>query len=206
MISQFQTSGFNASAPLLILGGTRDTNKAVLNNSEDIIFPRLVTNSILRSFTKLLWLSCGLDHCLAVTCDGKAVTWGYGASGVLGHGDYVSYIKPKLVGGGLESKRIIYGECGSYHNGVVTNDGQLYMWGRSDAGQVGVPIDNLVKDSMGFVSLVPMHVVHFQHIKKKVESLSLGEAHTLVLDQEGKVYSFGWSELGQLGIKKLYGK
>ena len=33
----------------------------------------------------------------------------------------------------------------------------------------------------------------------------MGEAHTLVLDREGDVYSFGWSELGQLGIKELYG-
>jgi len=26
--------------------------------------------------------------------------------------------------------------------------------------------------------------------------VSLGEAHTLVLDKEGSVYSFGWAELG----------
>ena len=66
-------------------------------------------------------LSCGLDHCLAVTDDGKAVTWGYGGSGVLGHGDYVTYIKPKFVlGGGLKHKFITYGESGGYHNGVVT--------------------------------------------------------------------------------------
>jgi alpha-tubulin suppressor-like RCC1 family protein len=37
------------------------------------------------------------------------------------------------------SKRIIFGECGGYHNGVVTKDGQLYMWGRADAGQLGLP-------------------------------------------------------------------
>lgn len=44
-------------------------------------------------------------------------------SGVLGHGEYSSYTKPKLVEGGLQSKVVIYGECGGYHNGVVTNDG-----------------------------------------------------------------------------------
>ena len=51
-------------------------------------------------------LSCGFDHCLAVTQDGHAVTWGYGVSGVLGHGDYLSYSKPKLVEGGLKTKII----------------------------------------------------------------------------------------------------
>jgi alpha-tubulin suppressor-like RCC1 family protein len=51
------------------------------------------------------------------------VTWGYGASGVLGHGDYVSFTQPKLVQGGLHTKCVVYGECGSYHNAVITNDG-----------------------------------------------------------------------------------
>jgi len=55
---------------------------------------------------------------------GSVVTWGYGASGALGHGDYVSYTQPKLItSGGLQSKRIIYGECGGYHTGVISEDG-----------------------------------------------------------------------------------
>jgi alpha-tubulin suppressor-like RCC1 family protein len=59
---------------------------------------------------------------------------------------------------------------------------------------------------MGVVSLVPLHVMYFQKlIRKVVVWVSLGEAHTIVLDSEGSVYSFGWAELGQLGIKKLIG-
>jgi len=36
----------------------------------------------------------------------------------------------------------------------------------------------------------------------KVVQCALGEAHSLVLDDLGHVYSFGWSDLGQLGITK----
>lgn len=82
-------------------------------------------------------------------------------SGVLGHGEYASYTKPKLVEGGLKSKVVIYGECGGYHNGVVTNDGQFYTWGRGDAGQLGIPKPFLQSDSMGSVSLVPLQVDYF---------------------------------------------
>lgn len=47
----------------------------------------------------------------------------------------MSYTQPKLVTtGGLNLKQVVYGECGGYHNGVLTDDGQLYMWGRGDAG------------------------------------------------------------------------
>ncbi len=50
-------------------------------------------------------------------------TWGFGVSGVLGHGDYKSILKPKQVEAGLEMKKVVYGESGGYHNGVVTSDG-----------------------------------------------------------------------------------
>lgn len=49
---------------------------------------------------------------------------------------------------------------------------------------------------MGFVSLIPMHVSYFQKAIKRVASVALGEAHTIVLDTDGCVYSFGWAELG----------
>jgi alpha-tubulin suppressor-like RCC1 family protein len=49
---------------------------------------------------------------------------------------------------------------------------------------------------MGSVSLVPMQVDYFQKINSKVVSVALGEAHTLVLDKDGNVFSFGWGELG----------
>ena len=35
---------------------------------------------------------------------------------------------------------------------------------------------------------------------RKVVQVALGEAHTLVLDSLGQVYSFGWGQLGQLGV------
>ena len=35
---------------------------------------------------------------------------------------------------------------------------------------------------------------------KSVKQIALGEAHTLVLDTAGTVYTFGWNEFGQLGV------
>ena len=146
-------------------------------------------------------ISCGVDHCIAVTSNGQVATWGYGGSGVLGHGNYVSYTKPKLVIAGLQSKFIIYCESGSYHNGIITSDGQLYMWGRADAGQIGVSQELLQNDAVGKVCLQPIHLTYFSEQNIRIKQIALGEAHTLALDDSGTVYSFGWSELGQLGIK-----
>lgn len=129
-------TGFIAGGSSLIF--TKENNKAVLCESEEVIFPKLLTQSVLKSFKTVAQLSCGIDHCLAVTAQGQVCTWGYGYSGVLGHGDYNCYARPKLLTS-LQSKKIVYGESGNYHNGVVTADGQLYTWGRADAGQLGIP-------------------------------------------------------------------
>lgn len=132
LLTNVQASGFLAGAPQLTLG--KSLKSAGPNHSDDVIFPKLVTNTILKSFTNVLSLSCGFDHCLVISKDGKVFTWGYGSSGVLGHGDYESHLKPKQVMGQLETQFITSAECGSYHNAVVSKSGELFTWGRADGG------------------------------------------------------------------------
>ena len=97
--------------------------------------------------------------------DGQVFTWGYGASGCLGHGVYESQTSPtRVTAGGISSKQIVYAECGGYHTGAVSDDGHLYMWGRADVGQLGLPPAYLKSDTHGKVATVPMHVSHFQQI------------------------------------------
>ena len=80
-------------------------------------------------------MSCGFEHCLALTSSGCVVSWGYGASGSLGHGDYVSYTQPKLItAGGLNTKKVSFATCGGYHNACITDEGKLFTWGRGDVG------------------------------------------------------------------------
>lgn len=69
------------------------------------------------------------------------------------------------------------------------------MWGRSDAGQLGLPKSELTFEKNGYVLKSPKEVSHF----KGVQELALGEAHTVILDIFGQVSTFGWNALGQLG-------
>ena len=49
---------------------------------------------------------------------------------------------------------------------------------------------------MGFVVLSPIETCR----GFEVAQVALGDAHTMMLDTDGQVYSCGWHELGQLGI------
>jgi len=96
---------------------------------------KLINHEILSFFIKfsVRQISFGFDHCLILTNSGKLASWGYGLSGCLGHGNYESCQTPKWIES-VKTHVFTYIECGGYHNGGMTNESSLYMWGRGDVG------------------------------------------------------------------------
>lgn len=168
-------------------------NKHVLNS---LISPKVMQAIML---IKVSWVVCGFEHCALITSQGEVMTWGYGSSGCLGHGDTNSYASPTTVSE-IHGTVVVYMECGGYHNAALTEDGELYVWGRGDVHQLGVPMRHLCKDELGYVALRPMLVEGIHRTGRKLKGVACGEAHTLALDSEGTVYAFGWAEDGQLGL------
>ena len=141
-------------------------------------------------------VSCGYEHSAIVTVDGKVLTWGYGASGCLGHESKKSYSHPTAINS-IFNKNIVHLECGAYHTAAVSAAGELWTWGRGDVGQLGLPTEKLLKDEVGLCALRPTRVKWL----KNVCAAACGEAHTLALTHDGKVVPFGWDEDGQLGLE-----
>ena len=82
--------------------------------------------------------------------------------------------------------------CGDHHGVVVTTDGDVYTFGKSDWGQCGYPYDSATDDE----------IVHKVGIEDDVEMASCGIHHTLLLTENtNNVYSFGsnyWNECSVL--------
>lgn len=145
------------------------------------------------------WVSFGFEHCAIVTMNGQVFTWGYGASGVLGHGSLLSCTFPTLVS---RLPPVKYLECGAYHTATITENEEIYAWGRGDVNQLGIPPQSLTKDHLGYFTSVPIKIDFFSNVQ--VKGLACGEAHTLVIDHNGSIYSFGWAEDGQLGLPSMW--
>lgn len=73
---------------------------------------------------------------MALTLDGKVLSWGEGEDGKLGHGNRLTLDKPKLIET-LKSKRIRDIACGSSHSAAITSSGELYTWGLGEYGRLG---------------------------------------------------------------------
>ena len=54
---------------------------------------------------------------------------------------------------------------------------------------------------MGLVQLTPRHAEYFSEVP--ILQAACGEAHSLLLDKWGRIFSFGWHQLGQLGAGKI---
>lgn len=72
-----------------------------------------------------------------VTDNGIVMTCGLGEQGCLGHGDWSSSSKPKLIET-LLSFDVTSVSCGIAHAAVVTSDGVVFAWGCGDDGRLGL--------------------------------------------------------------------
>lgn len=195
IVSAVATTGF-LSALNIEYSNIDVQNKVYADHSKAEKF--LLTTSIAKAISNnsAIWISCGFEHCALLTGSGQIMTWGYGASGCLGHGDMNSVSFPKMIQS-LKGECFKYVECGGYHNLAISDNLEVYMWGRGDVNQLGIPLTLLHQDTQGFVALKP---IKLESIKKKIKGGACGEAHTLILDEEGSLYTFGWGEDGQLGV------
>jgi alpha-tubulin suppressor-like RCC1 family protein len=163
---------------LLYSWGSSQFGQLGLGDDKDKHTPELV-KALLHENPKLVRLG-GSTSCV-VTENGHLFTFGKGQDGSLGHGDVSNESLPRLVED-LVGKKVVQVGLSMYHVGAVTEDGQLFMWGRYLYGQLG---SDARKKDYSLPKLVDALKDQF------VVSVACGDNHTLVLTKEGKVYSFG---------------
>lgn len=127
---------------------------------------------------------------------GYVFSWGTGYLGQLGLGDDSSWDTPRMIRH-LDPKRL--GDavknvvCGGSHSGVITNNGNIYMWGLNRNGQTGTgaKVESVLEPR-------PLDITDIG--RKQPKSLVCGRNHSLLLTNEGRVYSWGAGGVGRLGL------
>ena len=80
---------------------------------------------------------CGENHSVALTSGGDVFTWGEGAHGQLGLGDFRKQHTPRRVME-LEGKMIVQITAGAYHTACIAEDHSVYCWGQGQSGRLGL--------------------------------------------------------------------
>ncbi|XP_059449952.1 RCC1 domain-containing protein RUG3, mitochondrial isoform X3 [Corylus avellana] len=87
---------------------------------------------------RVIQIASGGYHSLALTDDGKVVSWGHGGHGQLGHSSIQNQKVPLLIEA-LSNEHVVYIACGGSSSAAITDKGKLYMWGNAKDSQLGVP-------------------------------------------------------------------
>lgn len=151
-------------------------------NSDDRLVPTLV--AALKSH-KVIDVSCADSHTLCVTDQGKVFVFGDGDFGKLGVGPTNGSQVPILIDY-LANISNVY--SGPHFSLAVSSDGMsVYSWGKS--GRLGH--ENVSEDLY-----TPKKIEGLNG--KKIEKVSIGSAHCLLLMSNGELYGFGKNDFSQV--------
>lgn len=134
-------------------------------------------------------IACGSRHTVCVDADGRTYSWGDMENGVAGHGVTEGHQYVPRVVDRLASKKVVQISACGFHTACLTADSQLYTWGEGKFGRLGHSTESnchsprLVDSMLG----------------KKPRQVSCGGFHSAVVTEDGRLYTFGGGEHGQLG-------
>ena len=102
------------------------------DEQQQLLLPKKV-----EAFTgqRVVAVSAGYAHNIALTADGAVWSWGDGEDGTLGHGDEQMQLLPKKVEA-LAGQRVVAVLAGAYHSFARTADGAVFTWG-AESGCLG---------------------------------------------------------------------
>ncbi len=131
-------------------------------------------------------IAAGDSHALALTSTGDVYAWGANGLGQLGDGSDIPASLPMKVS---SLSGIVAIGAGEYHSMALTSDGRVYTWGSNWYGQLGLGTDDTELHS------TPAQVPGLTGIIQ----VDGGYWHTIALQNDGDVFTWGLNDDGQLG-------
>mmetsp|Transcript_28782 Transcript_28782/g.66466 ORF Transcript_28782/g.66466 Transcript_28782/m.66466 type:complete len:888 (+) Transcript_28782:27-2690(+) len=137
-------------------------------------------------------VACGYSHTAALTAAGDLYTWGRGIEGQLGHGKTKLEMTARFVRELMEQP-VKAVACGANHTAAILLSGRILTWGEGSLGQLGHGIRVTSQ-------LLPKQVeVKDGKVDVPLAGVAAGWGHTVVLSEDGRVWTWGFGKSGQLG-------
>jgi len=152
---------------------------------------------------KIVQVSCGNDHVLALSSTGEVWVWGNGSSRQLGRRIIerrkLNGLEPERLG----LRRITHVNAGKYHSFALDSNGIVWAWGLNGNRQCGIDIDRT--EAHEDLITIPTQVDGLhpdKHDGHRVVQISGGEFHSLFLFDNGQVWGCGRNDAHELGLSE----
>jgi len=149
-------------------------------------------------------VACGAGHS-AFVVDGKLFNFGTNKYHQLGRetaGDSSSGTGAEVGEVSFEAPdgstpRVVIAACGHFHSAAITEDGGLWTWGWGGSFWGGA---GALGHSGRSGATKPVLVERFSDEGEMIRQVACGAQHTIVLTNEGRLYSTGKGDFGILGL------
>ena len=141
---------------------------------------------------KVKQVSLGDFFSMIIDTDSNVWSFGYNISGQLGLGDEENRNTPTQIQN-VKAKQIA---CGHHHSMIINMNDYVWSFGNNEFGQLGFG-DNYEED---YIS-TPTQI---QNVKAK--QIACGGNHSMIIDLNDNVWSFGHNNHGQLGLSSFIDK
>ncbi len=140
-------------------------------------------------------ISAGTDNAAAIKTDGSLWVWGSYTTVLIN--DEVNSINKFEIKSRVNPVKIMDDvsavSVGYDHSTVIKTDGSLWVWGRTDYGQLGNGIMSDFIWQGGKYYGTPVKVMD------NVYAVSAGRCYTMAIKQDGSLWAWGLNDYGQLG-------
>jgi len=133
-------------------------------------------------------IAAGTGHSVICSSEGRLLTFGDGDDGQLGHGGNANEMVPRIVER-LIGVRVAQVAAGAGHTVICTAEGRVWTFGYGEYGQLG--------HGGNATEMVPRMVEGLVNVR--VAQVAAGGRHTVICTAEGRVWTFGRGDDGQLG-------
>ncbi|KAM5556509.1 hypothetical protein ABKV19_024075 [Rosa sericea] len=136
-------------------------------------------------------IACGGRHSAVITDAGALLTFGWGLYGQCGQGSTDDELTPICVSS-LLGIRIESVAAGLWHTVCISADGDVYVFGGNQFGQLGTGADQA--ETIPRLLDAPI----LENANAKI--VSCGARHSCIITEDAKVFAWGWNKYGQLGL------
>ena len=165
---------------------------------------------------KIVQITCGEFHSMALSASGDLYAWGMGFEGQLGLSNQYNVASSPRYLNFFYRKPVKYIACGyNYSLAITRDDSLLYGWGENKLGQLGLGNNRQIIDHPTLINIIDQYggqegsSLSEALVNSKTERVytqqplkscyvSAGYSHTCVVTEKGPV-TFGLNIYGQLG-------
>uniref|UniRef100_A0A672H2K2 non-specific serine/threonine protein kinase n=1 Tax=Salarias fasciatus TaxID=181472 RepID=A0A672H2K2_SALFA len=137
-------------------------------------------------------VSCGDLFTTCMTDRGIIMTFGSGSNGCLGHGNFNDVTQPKIVEA-LLGYELVQVSCGASHVLAITNEREVFAWGRGDNGRLGLG----TQDTHNCPQQVCLPV------ELEAQRVECGVDCSMIISTQHSVLACGSNRFNKLGLDKI---